>query len=88
VPRSRRSYPDCLGRFQEPRHDRFPHRRRQPRHRVDRGDHPIAPRAEALAPVEQELLRAFGGRDGFRISFAADEAVLDEAIRRIAAALA
>jgi aspartate aminotransferase len=31
---------------------------------------------------------AFGGRDGFRISFAADEAVLDEAIRRIAAALA
>jgi aspartate aminotransferase len=31
---------------------------------------------------------AFGGRDGFRISFAADEAVLDEALRRIAAALA
>ncbi|MEO6041142.1 MAG: pyridoxal phosphate-dependent aminotransferase [Croceibacterium sp.] len=31
---------------------------------------------------------AFGGRDGFRISFAADEAVLDEAMRRIAGALA
>jgi aspartate aminotransferase len=31
---------------------------------------------------------AFGSRDGFRISFAADEAVLDEAMRRIAAALA
>jgi aspartate aminotransferase len=31
---------------------------------------------------------AFGGRDGFRISFAADEAVLTEAMRRIAAALA
>lgn len=30
---------------------------------------------------------AFGGRDGFRISFAADEAVLEEAMRRIAAAL-
>ncbi|HMO67947.1 MAG TPA: aminotransferase class I/II-fold pyridoxal phosphate-dependent enzyme, partial [Novosphingobium sp.] len=31
---------------------------------------------------------AFGGRDGFRISFAADEATLDEALRRIAGALA
>ena len=31
---------------------------------------------------------AFGGRDGFRISFAADDAVLEEALRRIAAALA
>ncbi len=31
---------------------------------------------------------AFGGRNGFRISFAADEAVLEEAMRRIAAALA
>ncbi|MES2302622.1 MAG: aminotransferase class I/II-fold pyridoxal phosphate-dependent enzyme, partial [Pseudomonadota bacterium] len=31
---------------------------------------------------------AFGGRDGFRISFAADEAKLEEAVRRIAAALA
>ncbi|MGZ3200051.1 MAG: aspartate transaminase, partial [Croceibacterium sp.] len=31
---------------------------------------------------------AFGGLDGFRISFAADEAVLEEAMRRIAAALA
>ena len=31
---------------------------------------------------------AFGGRDGFRVSFAADEAVLTEAMRRIAAALA
>ncbi|HSQ94743.1 MAG TPA: pyridoxal phosphate-dependent aminotransferase [Croceibacterium sp.] len=31
---------------------------------------------------------AFGGRDGFRISFAADEAVLEEAMRRITAALA
>ena len=31
---------------------------------------------------------AFGGRDGFRVSFAADEAVLEEAMRRIAAALA
>ena len=31
---------------------------------------------------------AFGGRDGFRISFAADEAQLVEALRRIAAALA
>lgn len=30
----------------------------------------------------------FGGRDGFRISFAADEATLEEAIRRIAAAVA
>jgi aspartate aminotransferase len=30
---------------------------------------------------------AFGGRNGFRISFAADEAVLEEALRRIAAAL-
>ena len=31
---------------------------------------------------------AFGGRDGFRISFAADDAVLEEATKRIAAALA
>lgn len=31
---------------------------------------------------------AFGGRDGFRISFAADEARLEEALRRIAGALA
>ena len=31
---------------------------------------------------------AFGGRDGFRISFAADDAVLAEAMRRIATALA
>jgi aspartate aminotransferase len=31
---------------------------------------------------------AFGGRDGFRISFAADEAVLKDAMRRIAQALA
>ena len=31
---------------------------------------------------------AFGGRNGFRISFAADEAVLEEAMRRIAGALA
>ncbi len=31
---------------------------------------------------------AFGGQDGFRISFAADEAKLEEAVRRIAAALA
>ena len=31
---------------------------------------------------------AFGGRDGFRISFAADEAKLEEAMRRIAAAVA
>ena len=31
---------------------------------------------------------AFGGKDGFRISFAADEAVLEQAMRRIAAALA
>lgn len=30
---------------------------------------------------------AFGGRDGFRISFAADETVLQEAMRRIAGAL-
>jgi len=30
---------------------------------------------------------AFGGQNGFRISFAADEAVLEEAMRRIAAAL-
>ncbi|HSG35600.1 MAG TPA: pyridoxal phosphate-dependent aminotransferase [Sphingomonadaceae bacterium] len=30
---------------------------------------------------------AFGGRDGFRISFAADDAVLEEAMRRIARAL-
>jgi aspartate aminotransferase len=30
---------------------------------------------------------AFGGRDGFRISFAADDQVLEEAMRRIAAAL-
>jgi aspartate aminotransferase len=31
---------------------------------------------------------AFGGRSGFRISFAADEKVLEEAMARIAAALA
>jgi aspartate aminotransferase len=31
---------------------------------------------------------AFGGKDGFRLSFAADEAVLEEALRRIAGALA
>ena len=31
---------------------------------------------------------AFGGKDGFRISFAADEKVLEEALRRIAGALA
>jgi aspartate aminotransferase len=31
---------------------------------------------------------AFGGKDGFRISFAADEAKLQEAMRRIAAAVA
>jgi aspartate aminotransferase len=31
---------------------------------------------------------AFGGKDGFRISFAADEAKLEEALRRIAAAVA
>lgn len=31
---------------------------------------------------------AFGGRDGFRISFAASEAELDEAVRRLAGALA
>ena len=31
---------------------------------------------------------AFGGKDGFRISFAADDAVLEEAMRRIAEALA
>ncbi|MBB4857314.1 aspartate aminotransferase [Novosphingobium chloroacetimidivorans] len=31
---------------------------------------------------------AFGGQDGFRISFAADEAKLDEALRRIAKAVA
>ena len=31
---------------------------------------------------------AFGGRDGFRISFAADDAMLEEAMKRIAAALA
>lgn len=31
---------------------------------------------------------AFGSRRGFRVSFAADEAVLEEALRRIAAALA
>jgi aspartate aminotransferase len=31
---------------------------------------------------------AFGGRDGFRISFAADEAKLEEAMRRIAKAVA
>ena len=30
----------------------------------------------------------FGGKDGFRISFAADEAKLEEALRRIAAAVA
>ncbi len=31
---------------------------------------------------------AFGGHDGFRISFASDEATLEEAVRRIAAAVA
>ena len=31
---------------------------------------------------------AFGGHNGFRISFAADEAKLEEALRRIAAAVA
>ena len=30
----------------------------------------------------------FGGANGFRISFAADQAVLDEALRRITGALA
>ena len=30
---------------------------------------------------------AFGGRDGFRISFATDEAILEEALRRISGAL-
>ena len=30
---------------------------------------------------------AFGGHGGFRISFAADDAVLEEAMKRIAAAL-
>jgi aspartate aminotransferase len=30
---------------------------------------------------------AFGGRDGFRISFAADDAILDRAMARIAQAL-
>ena len=30
---------------------------------------------------------AFGGRNGFRVSFAADETVLEEAMQRIAAAL-
>ena len=30
---------------------------------------------------------AFGGKDGFRISFAADEAQLEEAMRRIAGAV-
>ncbi|MES2493533.1 MAG: pyridoxal phosphate-dependent aminotransferase [Pseudomonadota bacterium] len=30
---------------------------------------------------------SFGGKDGFRLSFAADETTLDEALRRIAAAL-
>jgi aspartate aminotransferase len=30
---------------------------------------------------------AFGGRNGFRISFAADEAVLEDAMKRITAAL-
>jgi aspartate aminotransferase len=37
----------------------------------------------ALVPAS-----AFGGQNGFRISFAADETKLDEAIRRIGAALA
>ncbi|WP_374410682.1 pyridoxal phosphate-dependent aminotransferase [Novosphingobium colocasiae] len=37
----------------------------------------------ALVPAS-----AFGGRDGFRISFAADDARLEEALRRIAKALA
>ncbi|MCC6924459.1 pyridoxal phosphate-dependent aminotransferase [Novosphingobium sp.] len=37
----------------------------------------------ALVPAS-----AFGGRDGFRISFAAADAVLEEAVRRIAGALA
>ncbi|MFA7587248.1 MAG: aminotransferase class I/II-fold pyridoxal phosphate-dependent enzyme, partial [Novosphingobium sp.] len=31
---------------------------------------------------------AFGGKDGFRISFAADETTLEEALRRIAKAVA
>ena len=30
---------------------------------------------------------AFGGQDGFRISFAADDAILEEAVARIAKAL-
>lgn len=49
-------------------------------------------RALALAILEAGVAivpaSAFGGRDGFRISFATDEAVLDEALRRIAAAVA
>ena len=50
----------------------------------------LAARGLTLAP-EHDIEISYGiggGRDGFRISFAADEKVLAEALRRIAAALA
>ena len=51
-----------------------------------RSSHQIAtPQGAGVAVVAAS---AFGGKDGFRISFAADDAVLEEAVARIARALA
>lgn len=55
------------------------------------GEGPHADEALCLHLLEQGVAvvaaSAFGGRDGFRISFAADEATLEEALRRIADAV-
>lgn len=56
------------------------------------GEGPNADEALCLHLLEQGVAvvaaSAFGGRNGFRISFAADEATLEEALRRIAKAVA
>lgn len=56
------------------------------------GEGPNADEALCLHLLEHGVAvvaaSAFGGRDGFRISFAADEATLEEALRRIAKAVA
>ena len=57
------------------------------------GDPALAHTDDALAlhlldhGVAVVAASGFGGKEGFRISFAADDAQLDEAMRRIAAAL-
>lgn len=55
------------------------------------GESPNADEALCLHLLEHGVAvvaaSAFGGRDGFRISFAADEATLEEALRRIAGAV-